>query len=179
MRAAGRSIEIYVNKPTASGNKKGISDIAAAIGGRRVETVIGRGHTQIIAPLQADSRRILGDRIRDVAAVLVGACGGDASVREMISTFGYKPFFATKATGRAVINNAIVESYIGALLAARPGERVFLPGVLSRALAPMLRNKVDKDLQTDAGLYEANMATVYTAYLFNAHVRRHVQRTTH
>lgn len=177
LRAAGRGIEIYVNKPTEVGNKKGIADIAAALAGRRVETVIGRGHTHIIAPLQADSRRILGDRIREVAAVFVGACGGDASVREMIATFGFKPFFATKATGRAVINNAIIESYISSLLALRPGERLSLPRVLSRALAPMLKS-ADAELRTDASLYEANMATVYTAYLFNAHVRRHAPRAT-
>lgn len=178
LRSAGRSIEIYLNKPTAVGNKKGIADIAAALAGRRVETVIGRGHTHIIAPLQADSRRILGDRIREVAAVLVGACGGDASVREMIATFGYKPFFATKATGRAVINNAIIENYISALLAMRPGERVSMPRVLARALAPMLRSNTDAELRTDASLYEANTTTVYTAYLFNAHVRRHAPRVT-
>ena len=178
LRSVGRSIEIYVNKPTEVGNKKGIADIAAALAGRRVETVIGRGHTQIIAPLQADLRRILGDRIREVAAVLVGACGGDASVREMIATFGFKPFFATKATGRAAINNAIIESYISAILAMRPGERVSMPRVLARALAPMLRSNAYAELRTDASLYEANMTTVYTAYLFNAHVRRHAPRAT-
>lgn len=169
-----RTIEIYVNKPTPIGNKQGIADIAMALNGRRIETVIGRGHTHIVAPLQADAKRVAGDRIRDVAAVLVGACGGDASVREMIGTFGYKPFFATKATGRAVINNAIIEAYIAALRAMSPGDRLSMPSVLARAVGPFMQSRSDAELRSDASLYEANMATVYTTYLFDAHVRHHL-----
>lgn len=175
IRSFGRTIEIYVNRPTADGNRRGIADIAAALNGRRIETIIGRGHTHIIAPMQADSKRIAGDRIKDVAVVLVGACGGDASVREMIGTFGYKPFFATKATGRAVINNAIIENYIAALRAMRPGDRLSMSDVLARSMSSFLRSRSDEQLRTDAGLYEANMTTVYTTYLFDAYVRNHVQ----
>ena len=105
-------------------------------------------------------------------AIGLGACGGDASVREMSGTFGYKPFVATKATGRAVINNAIIESYIEALRSIRPGDRLSMPEVLARAVAPFLRSRADEELRTDAGLYEANMTTVYTTFLFDAHVRK-------
>lgn len=174
IRSFGRTIEIYVNKPTVTGNRQGVADIAAALNGRRIETIIGRGHTHIIAPLQADSKRVAGDRIKDVAVVLVGACGGDASVREMIGTFGYKPFFATKATGRAIINNAIIENYIAALRAMRPGDRLSMPDVLTRSVGSFLRSRADEELRTDAGLYEANMTTVYTTYLFDTYVRNHV-----
>ncbi len=179
LRSLGRTIEIYVNKPSETGNKKGITDIAAALAGRRVETVIGRGHTQIITPLQADAKRIAGDRIGEVAAVLVGTCGGDASVREMIGTFGYKPFFATKATGRGIINNAIIEAYVSGLRAMRPGDRLSMPDVLTRALTPFLRTRSNEELRTDAALYEANLTTVYASYLFNAHVRTHLRHPQH
>ena len=177
LRSPGRTIEIYVNKPTAIGNKKGIADIAAALSGRRVETVIGRGHTHITTPLQTDTKRIVGDRINEVATVVVGACGGDASVRELIATFGFKPFIATKATGRAVINNTIIEAYVASLRALRPGERLSVPAILTRSLAPFMHNRGDGELRTDASLYEANMTTVYASYLFTTHVRKHLQRT--
>lgn len=167
--APGRTVEIYVNNPSATGLRDGIPALTAALRGLRVETVIGRGHTSIIAPLQEDSRRVLGDRVKGVAAVLVGSCGGDASVRDLISTFGYIPFFTTKSTGRHVINNAIIKSYIQALLKLAPGERLSVAQVLSRATG---RFQDDDDLRGDASLYQVNMATVFTARLFDAYVRQ-------
>lgn len=168
-----RAIEIYVNKPTGSGIKQGIKDIANAVRDRGVETVIGRGHTGIVTPLQADARRVLGDRLGRVAAVIVGTCGGDASVREMIGTFGYVPFVATKSTGRQVINNAILDTYMSTLLSMKPSEALMLSQVLDRALARFLKQRGDEDLREDAKLYRVNLATVLAARLFDTHVRWH------
>lgn len=165
----GRTIEIYANKPTAQGVRDGISDIARDLEGKRVETVIGRGHTGIISPLQRDARRILGPRVKDVASVIVGTCGGNASVRQLIDTFGYVPFVASKSTGRALLNNAIIEAYVDALLAAAPSEGLSLQPVLDRAMAPFISRR-DGDLREDAKLYLVNISTVLSAYMFDKHV---------
>jgi hypothetical protein len=172
--APGRMVEIHVNKPTALGVRQGIADIAEALQGQRVETVIGRGHTSIISPLQADARRVLGDRVRDVAAVIVGSCGGDASVRELVATFGYVPFFTTKSTGRQQINNAIIATYVASLLSLEPGQWLSMTDVLDAAVLRFLRPGGDDALRIDASLYQVNVPTVLTAILFDAHVRRFV-----
>lgn len=169
--AADRRIEIYVNLPTAAGLKQGLPAIAEALRGQRVDTVIGRGHTSIIAPLQSDMRRVLGTRVRQVALVIVGSCGGDVSVHDLIGTFGYIPFFTTKSTGRQVINNAIIRSYIAALMALKPGERLAMADVLDRGIERYLRPDVDPELRADAALYQMNMSTVLSSLLFDAHVR--------
>jgi hypothetical protein len=170
-----RAVEIYVNKPSVIGIRRGIADIAKALGGARVETVVGRGHTGIIRPLQTDARRLLGDKVSGVATVFVGACGGDASVAEMIGTFGYVPFVTTRSTGHKVINNAIMEAYIRGLLSMSPGDTLSLAQVLERGAAPFLRRNAEEELREDANLYRVNVATVLAARLFDAHVRRHTE----
>ena len=167
----GRAIEIYANKPTAAGVKQGISDIAASLRGKRVETVIGRGHTAIVTPLQKDARQILGDRVKEVATVVVGTCGGDASVRDLIATFGYSPFFTTRSTGRQAINNALIETYIAALMALSPDGRLHLADMLNHATARFLRKSSDAELREDASFYRLSMTSVLAAYLFDTHVR--------
>ncbi len=169
-----RRIEIYANKPDGAGMRQGITDIARSLRGNGIETIVGRGHTGIITPLQTDARRLLGDRLSGVAAVIVGTCGGDASVRDMIGTFGYVPFVTTKSTGRQLINNAIMQSYIAALLALAPGDTLSMSQVLDRALARFLKDKGDEELREDARLYKVNLGTVLVARLFDTHVRRHV-----
>ena len=171
----GRTIEIYANKPTALGLKRGIDDIAAALRGKRVETVIGRGHSSIVKPLQESSRRILGDQIKDVAAVLVGTCGGDASVRDLIGTFGYVSFFTTRSTGRQHINNALIETYVTALMAMRPDDSMHLGEVLDRATTRYLKAGGDSELRDDASFYRVSTTAVLTALLFDTHVHRHAQ----
>ncbi|MDX2156360.1 MAG: hypothetical protein SFW09_07605 [Hyphomicrobiaceae bacterium] len=169
--ARGRMVEIYTNKPTAVGIKEGIAGIAGALGGKRVETVIGRGHTSIVAPLQEDARRILGERIKDAVAVLVGTCGGDASMRDLIATFGYKSFFTTRSTGRQAINNAIMEAYIASLMSLAPGGQLALAEVLERATGRFMRKGSDEELRGDASFYRLSMASVLTAKLYATHVR--------
>ena len=177
--APGRAIEIYANKPSAAGIRQGIADIADALRGSRVETVIGRGHTSIIAPLQVDAKRVLGNRVKEVATVIVGSCGGDASVRELITTFGYIPYLTTKSTGRQLINNAIMKSYIAALMALPQDASLAMVDVLDRALERFMGAGVDEATRTDASLYQVNMTTVLTALLFDAHVRRHTEPGLH
>lgn len=172
LSAAGRRIELYANKPTPAGVRQGVADIATALRGQRVETVIGRGHTSIIPPLKADARRVLGDRLKDVVTVIVGSCGGDASVRDLIATFGYIPFVTTKSTGRQVINNAIIKAHVAALLSLAPGERLAVPEVLERGVGRYARAGVDEALRMDASFYHVNLTTVLTALLFDAHVHR-------
>lgn len=168
----GRTVEIYFNKPTAVGVKRGIDDIAAALKGRRVETIVGRGHTSIVKPLQENAKRILGDRLKMVATVMVGTCGGDASVRELIDTFGYLSYFTTRSTGRQILNNALVDAYIDALLALAPDRRLHLTDVLGNATSRFLRRGGDAELRDDASFYRVNMTSVLTAVLFDGHVRR-------
>ena len=170
--AQGRLIEIYANKPTALGVSNGITDITTALRGLRVETVIGRGHTSIVKSMKESAKRVLGDRTKDVAMVLVGSCGGDASVRDLIGTFGYRSFFATRSTGRLLLNNAIIESYITALMALSQDARLSLEDVLVRATAPYMRKGVNEDLRDDASFYRLSLTTVLTARLFDTHVRR-------
>lgn len=170
--AAGRRIEIYANKPSGSGVRQGIAGIAAALKDLRVETVIGRGHTAIIEPLQEDAKRVLGHRLKETAAVIVGSCGGDAAVLDLIATFGYKPFVTTRSTGRQVINNAVIKSYIAALMALQPGDRLSMSDVLEAGTARFMRAGADGELRTDAGLYQVNMATVFTAQLYDTYLRR-------
>ena len=170
--AQGRLIEIYANKPTALGVSNGIADITTALRGLRVETVIGRGHTSIVKSMKESAKRVLGDRTKDVAVVLVGSCGGDASVRDLIGTFGYRSFFATRSTGRLLLNNAIIESYITALMALAQDARLSLEDVLVRATAPYMRQGVNEDLRDDASFYRLSLTTVLTARLFDTHVRR-------
>ncbi len=166
-----REIDIYVNAPTDVGIKLGIADIAASLAGKRVHTVVGRGHTGIIAPLQKDSRRLLGDRIKAVSMVIVGTCGGDASVRDLIGTFGYVPFVTTKSTGRQVINNEIMQAYVERLIALTPTETLVMSDVLDRAVAQFLRVRGDEVLREDARLYQVNLTTVLVASLFDVHLK--------
>jgi hypothetical protein len=172
LTARGRTVEIFANNPTALGLDRGIADIAVALRGKRVETVIGRGHTSIVTPLQQNARQILGDGVKDVATVMIGTCGGDASVRELIATFGYSPFFTTRSTGRQTINNALIAAYVAALMALPRDGRLHLPDVLERAKAPFLRKGANEDLRDDAGFYRLSMTSVLAAYLFDTHVRR-------
>lgn len=172
---AGRVIEIYVNKPTSQGTKQGIADIAAALKGRRVETIVGRGHTSIITPLRKDAKRILADRVKNVSVVLLGTCGGDASVPELIDTFGPRSFFTTRATGRLVINNAIVETYVAALLSLPRGARLSMDDVLRNATSRFAARGNDPDLKDDASFYRLAMPMVLTSDLYDKHVRRHAE----
>ena len=174
-----RTVEIYANKPNQAGIRQGIADIGKALKGARVETVVGRCHTGIISHLQTDARRLLGNRISDVAAVIVGTCGGGASVRELIGTFGYVPFVSAKSTGRQVINNAIMEAYIATLLAMAPGDKLSMTVVLDRALARFLKDKANSELRDDARLYQVSNGTVLAARLFDTHVRRHLEPERH
>lgn len=167
-----RIIEIYVNKPSEAGIDLGIGDIGKALGGNTVHTVIGRGHTGIITPLQADARRLLGERIANVAAVVVGSCGSDASARDMIGTFGTVPIVTTKSTGRRVINNAIVESYIKALLDLPKDTALSITSLVDTSLSQFLTPKTDEELREDAKLYRVNLAVVLAAQLFDTHVHR-------
>ena len=169
--ASGRRIELYANKPTLSGVKQGIANIAHHLKGLRVETIIGRGHTAIIEPLQDDAKRVLGDRLRDAAVVIIGSCGGDSAVADLIATFGYKPLVTTRSTGRQVINNAVIKSYVAALMELAPDDRLAIAGVLQAATARFLRPGADDDLRTDAGLYHVNMANVFTAQVYDAYLR--------
>lgn len=172
-----RRIEIYANKPSARGLRLGIEEIADALAGARVETMIGRGHTSIVAPLQKDARRLLGKRVGDVSAVIVGACGGDASVRELIRTFGYIALLTTRSTGRQVINDSIIKAYIAELLAMPTGARLAMDDVLRRATHRFL--DMDEELRSDASLYHVNEAAVAIALLFDSHVRRHADSARH
>ncbi len=172
--ARDRTIEIYANKPTAVGVRRGIDDIATALRGLRVETVLGRGHTSIVKPLQDNSKQILGARVKDVSVVLVGTCGGDASIREMIATYGHRSFVATRSTGRQAINNAFIEMYIASLLSLPPNARLPIDEVVYKTTAPFLRKGADEDLRDDATFYGVSKATVLTARLFEAHVRKHI-----
>ena len=169
--APRRTIEIYLNKPTKSGVQHGVTDIANALRGARVETVVGRGHTSIIAPLQSDVKRLLGNRVKDVALVFVGSCGGDASVRDLISTFGYKAYVTTKSTGWQLVNDAIIKTYVAAVLSLAPADRLSVVDVLNRATARFLGPGVDDALREDAALYNVNMTKVLTALVFETHVR--------
>lgn len=171
----GRTIEIYANKPNAAGLKQGITDIAAALRGKRIETVVGRGHTSIVTPLQENAKRILGDKIKTVAAVLVGTCGGDASVRELIGTFGYSPFFTTRSTGRQIINNAIMDAHVASLMALPHGASLALGDVLERATGRFMQKGADEELRDDASFYRVSTAAVLSAFLFDTHVRRHIE----
>lgn len=168
-----RRIEIYANRPTSQGLRQGIDDIEDLLRGMRVETVIGRGHTNIIAPLQKDARRLLGERLKSVAVVFVGSCGGDASVRELIRTFGYIPFLTTKSTGRQVINNAIIKSYIADLATLQPGERLDITEVVRDGTQRFLQWS-DEELRADARLYHVNRAAVLGALLFDSYLRPHI-----
>lgn len=174
LTASGRTIEIYANAPSPAGLKQGIPAIAQALKGLRVETVIGRGHTAIIGPMQQDAKLVLGRDIKNVAAVIVGSCGGDAAVRELIGTFGYRPFITTRSTGRRVINNAIIKTYMTSLLSMPDGARLPMNDVVSRATARFQRDGIDEDLRADAALYQANQEAVFTAYAYDHYVRRDV-----
>ncbi len=169
--ARRRLIEIYVNKPTAAGLKEGIVGITAALRGLRVETVIGRGHTSIVKPMKSNARQILGDRMADVATIFVGTCGGDAAVRGLIDTFGYRSFVASRSTGRMTVNNALITGYIDALLALPDNGRLDLEAVVAKSLAPFMRGGGREELRNDASLYRLATTTVLTARLFAAHVR--------
>lgn len=167
----GRTIEIYANKPGETGVKRGIPAIAETLAGQRVETVVGRGHSSIIAPLQEDAKRVLGPRTQEVAAVIVGTCGGDAAVRKLIATFGYVPFVASKATGRQLINNAIVGAYVDALLDVKAAHTLSLADVLSEVTAEFR----DFETREDAGFYRVALSTVMAAHLYENHVRRYAE----
>ena len=117
--------------------------------------------------------RLLGTRIAGVAAVIVGSCGSDASVRELIGTFGYVPIVTTKSTGRQVLNNAIVKSYIAALRELPPGAALSMNRVMATAMAPFLAPKTDEEVREDAALYRVNVATALAARLFDTHVQPH------
>jgi hypothetical protein len=161
----GRTVEIYANKPTAAGMTAGITQIQHQLQGKRIDTLIGRGHTSIVEGFKADSKRLLAHQSTPPTAVMVGVCGGDASVRSLIRTFGHVAFFTTKATGRKVINNALMESYINALFAAAPGKTVSMQAVVDRAVTPFLKRKGDAEMREDARLYHVNRSTVLTSRL--------------
>lgn len=165
----GRAVEVYVNKPTAQGVSQGISDIAADLRGRRVETVVGRGHSGIIKPLKESSKRVLGNRFGDVALVVVGTCGGDASVPDLVDMFGYVAFYATRSTGRQAINNAIMDSYIDALLALQPGRRLSLSDVLDTSTRTFMSKRGDTGMRDDASFYELSAKRVMLARLLDEH----------
>lgn len=171
IRKSRRSIEIYVNRPSGAGMRKGIDALSRVLGGLSVHTVIGRGHSGIIAPLRKDSERLLGPRSRRVTTVIVGTCGGTSAVRELINTFGYSRFVSTRSTGRQIMNNAIVVAYIGALLDLEPGGRLTMNEVLSTSLAPYRRAGNDESVREDASFYHLNIANIFAAILFDRHVR--------
>jgi len=166
-----RTIEIYVNKPTSLGITRGIAEIAAALRGKRVETAIGRGHTFIIVPFLRDAKRILGEQARRAAVVMIGSCGGEASMRDIIDTFGYASIVSTRATGRQLINNAIIDRYIKSLMSLEVDEALFFKDVLKQAVREFARPGGDDDLRKDARFYRVSMAAVLTAYLFDTHLR--------
>jgi hypothetical protein len=176
-KSGKRLVEIYVNRPTSLGKQRGIAEIAKALRGKRVQTVIGRGHTYIINPLMKDARLVLGDQVNDVAAVMVGSCGGEASMRDLIQTFGYTSVVTTRSTGRQLINNAIIGRYVNSLLSLQPGNRLFLNDVLKKAVTQFSRRGTSSDLRNDASFYRLSMSAVLTAFLFDTHVRRFTQRT--
>ncbi|MEZ5855321.1 MAG: hypothetical protein R3D67_11495 [Hyphomicrobiaceae bacterium] len=169
-----RAIEIYVNRPSESGIRNGIDAISRKLGGNIIHTVIGRGHTGIIIPLQVDTRRLLGPKINRVAALIVGSCGGDASVRDLITTFGFLPIVTTKATGRQLLNDTIIRHYLSQLMSLRPGQNLIMTSLVDKALAPYLSARANEELREDAELYRVNVATVLAARLFDRHVRPHV-----
>jgi hypothetical protein len=82
-------------------------------------------------------------------------------------------FFTTRSTGRLVINNAIIDSYISELLAMAPGARLSFEGVLARATAPFMRKGSEGGLRDDASFYRVSRAAVLTAILFDEHERRY------
>jgi hypothetical protein len=168
----GRTVEVYANAPSAAGLREGLANIAKVLEGRRVETVIGRGHSSIVAPLQADAKRLLGSRINEVSSVILGSCGGDVSVRELTATFGYITYVATKATGRQEINNAIIKTYARALMALPQGRRLSVAEVLDKSVARFKEDGTDDALRSDASLYQVNMTAVLTARLFDNQVRQ-------
>lgn len=174
--ARRRLIEIYVNKPTAAGLREGIASITSALRDLRVETIIGRGHTSIVKSMKTSARQILGDRTADVAAIFVGTCGGDAAVRGLIDTFGYRSFVASRSTGRMAVNNALIIGYIDALLALPDSGRLDLEAVVAKSLSPFMRDSSRDDLRHDASFYRVATTTVLTARLFDAHVRGIAQR---
>ena len=100
-------------------------------------------------------------------------------MRELITTFGYIPYLTTKSTGRQLINNAIMKSYIAALMALPQDASLAMVDVLDRALERFMGAGVDEAIRTDASLYQVNMTTVLTALLFDAHVRRHTEPGLH
>ncbi|MBS0243336.1 MAG: hypothetical protein JSS20_14250 [Proteobacteria bacterium] len=171
IRKNGRVIEIYLNRPTEAGTLKGIDELASVLNGVRIHTVVGRGHTGIIAPLREDAKKILGTHAGDVAMVIVGACGGSASVRDLVDTFGYRTIVSTRATGRQVINSSVLETYFSRLFALPPDGKLDMNALLGDALAPYLRKGVGEALREDARFYQINTASVYAAMLFDRHVR--------
>ncbi len=169
IRKSNRTIEIYLNRPNAAGLKKGLDELARILDGAAIHTVVGRGHTGIITPLRNDATRLFGARRNQVATVILGTCGGSASTRELIETFGYRTFISTRATGRQLINNAIIDRYVTMLLAMSPGDTLAIGDVLSKAVAPFLTAD-DEDLREDAKFYHVNAANVYAAMLFDRYV---------
>lgn len=169
-RHGKRRIEIYVNKPTHLGISRGIADIGAALRGRKVHTAIGRGHTFIIGPFLKDSKFILGNQVKDVVTVLIGSCGGEASISDIVKTFGYVSIVDTRSTGRQLINNAIIGEYVTALMALKPTGHLFLPDILKKAVAQFARPGTDRDLQDDARFYRVSMEAVMIAQLFDKYL---------
>jgi hypothetical protein len=178
LRKGNRSVEIYANRPSAAGVSKGIAEIARTLDGAHVHSVVGRGHSGIITPLRTDSVRLLGSRTSRVATVILGTCGGTASVRELIDTFGYRLYVSTRSTGRLVLNNALINTYVTALLDLAPGERLAITDVLSRSMGPYLKPGTDAEMRENAEFYHANAAGVYAALLFDRHVRGKAITTT-
>lgn len=170
IRKSNRTIEIYLNRPSAAGLKRGLEELARILDGAAIHTIVGRGHTGIITPLRNDVGRLFGVRKNQVAAVILGACGGSAATRELIDTFGYRTFISTRATGRQLINTAIIDQYVTMLLAMSPGDTLAVGELLSKAVGPFL-TAGDEDLREDAKFYHVNAANVYAAMLFDRHVR--------
>lgn len=169
IRKNNRTIEIYLNRPSTAGLKKGMEELARILDGATIHTVIGRGHTGIITPFRNDVGRLLGNRKSQVATVILGTCGGSAATRELIDTFGYRTFISTRATGRQLINNAIIDQYVTMLLAMSPSDSLAVADLLNKAVAPFL-TIADEDLREDAKFYHVNAANVYAAMLFDRHV---------
>lgn len=169
-RSGERRVEIYVNKPTHLGISRGIADIGAALHGKKVQTAIGRGHTYIIGPFLRDSKLILGNQVKDVATVLIGSCGGEASMSDIVKTFGYMSVVVTRSTGRQLINNAIIGEYVTALMALKAGGHLFLQDVLKKAVAQFARLGTDSDLHDDAKFYRVSMEAVMIAQLFDKYL---------
>jgi hypothetical protein len=167
-----KSIEIYVNRPSPAGVREGIEELRKILDGADIHTVIGRGHSGIIAPLLKDATRVLGSRTTRVMTVMVGTCGGTSSVRELIDTFGYTQFLSTRSTGRQLLNEAVIAEYITALLDLAENEELTLNDVLARALDPYRRAGNSDGIREDAGFYHVNSVSVFAAMLFDRHVRR-------